>query len=1076
MRTKFKWIFTLLLAFSMQFSFAQEKIVTGVVSDKTGPLPGANVVVKGTTKSTQADFDGKFSISAKPGEVLVISFTGYNNSTVNVGAANTYKVTLDEGIALQEVVVLGYDKTSSKPKSVSAVTTISSETIKNRPNVTVLQSLVGNAPGLNVFSSSGSPGTAKYDLLIRGAGSVNSSTEPLYIIDGIPANSVVFRNINPEDIESVSVLKDAAATSIYGSRSANGVVVITTKSGKFDSSFRVTYSSTYGISELPKDDYNIMNSKQLLTLQRDRGVSAGFGNNYFLNVAVGRIPGDYNNTADYFAFTRPLTDDEIARAPNTDWRDIFFTTSVTKTHNLSFSSGGKNLNNFTSVSYTNQEGIVKNTDFQRFTFRSNFNGKTDNERFQFGTFSTLSFSTRNQLGQETNANVNNNVIQNPLQGSLTGVPYYGSDFYPGTGQGLFNAISQASEYMTQGTPSGTDFDGGNTVLALQDLLVKGNQPNRYNELKVLTNANASFDITKKLTVSTKLGVDYTVSDRVFARAPWSYLAIAVRETTLINSLPLPYGGFENRATTRDFGFNNVTSLLYSDKWGKHSLNAGLYTEYLKSHYTSNSMTHNGLDLLNYSFGAGTGWVTLGPDYPPLLPTVGAFKADAGTFAYFGSATYDYDDRFGLDLVVRRDASYRFIDDKKWGTFGSIGGRWNIDKQEFMKNSVFNMLKLRASYGIQGNQNLGVPAFGGTPIYTQNNLVRDLVASATGYGNTPGYNLDQFGNNLLQWEEQIQMNFGLDFGLWNDRLSGTLDVYNKKTDQLLSSIPLSAAPGAGSGVDGNNGSLQNRGIELALKYKLIRNENLNLTVFANGSYNKNKYLVFQEQKGGLLINAAGTQVNEYYMVPYAGINNVGYTDANGVAQPANGNLLFLDINNNLTETPSNELDPRRTGKSNIPAYQGGFGFNLDYKGFSLDAQFAYVFDVWRLDYSQLWLMSPSFITDNNMSADILDAWTPTNTDTNIPSLDATNFGLASDLSDKWLKDASYIRLRNLNFGYSFDKKMLDKTFMTSLKFFVQAENLYTWTKWRGFDADSGELTNLGKFPAPKTVSFGVNVEF
>lgn len=1037
----------------MQFSFAQEKIVTGVVSDKTGPLPGANVVVKGTTRSTQADFDGKFSISAKAGEVLVISFTGYNNSTLTVGAASNYKVTLDEGIALQEVVVLGYDKTSSKPKSVSAVTTISSETIKNRPNVTVLQSLVGNAPGLNVFSSSGSPGTAKYDLLIRGAGSVNSSTEPLYIIDGIPANSVVFRNINPEDIESVSVLKDAAATSIYGSRSANGVVVITTKSGKFDSKFKVTYSSTYGISELPKDDYNIMNSKQLLTLQRDRGISAGFGQNVLLNNALGRDASDFT----------PLTDAEIARAPSTDWRKIFFTTSVTKTHNLSFTSGGKSLNNFTSVSYTNQEGIVKNTDFQRFTFRSNFNGKSANERFNFGTYSTISFSTRHQLGQETNANVNNNVIQNPLQGSLTGVPYYGSDFYPGTGQGLFDKI-------------GTDFDGGNTILALQDLLVEGNQPNRYNELKVLTNANASFELSKHWTIGTKLGVDYTVSDRVFARAPWSYLAIAVRETTLVNGAPLPYGGFENRATTRDFGFNNVTNLLYSNKWGKHSLNAGLYTEYLKSHYTSNSMTHNGLDLLNYAFGAGTGWVSLGPDYAPLLPTVGAFKADAGTFAYFGSATYDFDEKYGVDIVARRDASYRFVDDNKWGTFGSVGARWNIDKENFMKNSVFNMLKLRASYGIQGNQNLGVPAFGGTPLYTNNNLVRDLVASATGYGNTPGYNLAQFGNNLLQWEEQIQANVGLDFGLWNDKLSGSVDVYNKRTDKLLSSILLSAATGASSDVDGNNGSLQNRGIELALKYKLIRNENVNLTIFANGSYNKNKYLAYTEDKSGDFINAVGTQVNEYFMVPYAGINNAGYTDVNGVAQPANGNLLFLDINNNLTENPSNDSDRRRTGKSNIPVYQGGFGFNFDYKGFSLDAQFAYVFDVWRLDYTQLWLMSPSFISDNNMSADILNAWTPTNTNTDIPSLDATNFGVASDMSDKWLKDASYIRLRNLNFGYSFDKEMLSKSFMTSLKFFIQAENLYTWTKWRGFDADSGELTNLGKFPAPKTISFGVNVEF
>jgi len=1058
MRSKFKWIFTLLLALSMQFSFAQEKTVTGVVSDKSGPIPGANIVVKGAAnRSTQTDFDGKYSIKAKAGEVLIISFTGYTNSTVTIGAANSYNVTLNDGIKLEEVVVLGYDKTATKPKSTAATTTISSESLKNRPNVTVLQSLQGNSPGLNVFASSGSPGSAKFDLLIRGAGSVNSSTDPLYIIDGVPANSVVFRNINPEDIESVSILRDAAATSIYGSRSANGVVVIKTKVGKYESSFKVNFSSTYGVSELPTDHYNIMDSQQLLTLQRDRFTGAGGGGNSVFNQAVlGRDP---NGTG----FNDPLTDNEIARTRTTDWRKVFFTTSVTQSQNLSMTLGGKNLNSFNSISYTNQEGIVKNTDFQRFTFRSNLNGRSNNEKFTFGTNLTLAFSKRHQLNQETSDAINNNVVQNPLQGSLTGVPYYPETLYPGSGQALFDLI-------------GTDFDNGNTTMVLQDLLVEGNQPNRINELKILANANGGYQLTKDLAFNTRLGVDYNVSDRVFARAPWSYLAIAVRETTLVGGQPIPYGGLEDRITARDFGFNMVNSLKYTKTFGKHSLDLGVFTEYIKAHYTSNSTRQNGLDLLTYSFGAGTGWVNLGTTYPTLIPSTSAFKVDAGTFSYFGSATYDYDDRFGIDLVARRDASYRFIDDKKWGTFGSIGARWNIDKESFMKNSVFNMLKIRASWGIQGNQNLGIPAYGGNPLYTLPSLTRDLTASTTGYGNTPGYDLSQFGNNTLQWEEQAMTDIGLDFGLWKDRVSGTVDVYNRRTNQLLSSINLSAAPGAGPDLDGNNGSLQNRGVEVLLKYKPFRGDKFNLELFVNGSYNKNKLIHYERTPTGDIINEVGSLVNEYYMVPYVGINSHGFTDADGVEQPADGSLLFLDINNNLTTNPSADTDRRRTGKSNIPVYQGGFGFNLDYKGFFVDTQFAYVFKVWRLDYTYLWLMSPSFISDNNMSADILNAWTPTNTETNVPSLDAANFDVASDMSDKWLKDASYIRLRNLSIGYNFDKKMLDKTFMTSLKFFVQGENLKTWTKWRGFDADSGELTNLGKFPAPRTISFGVNVEF
>ena len=1036
MRSKFKWIFTLLLALSMQFSFAQEKTVTGVVSDKSGPLPGANIVVKGTTRSTQTDFDGKYSIKAKQGEVLLISFTGYIDSTIAVGAANSYNVSLKEqSIKLEEVVILGYDKTATKAKSTAATTTVSSESIKNRPNVTVLQSLAGNVAGLNVITSSGSPGSAKFDLLVRGVGSVNSSTEPLYVVDGVPTNSVVFRNINPEDIESATILRDAASTSIYGSRSANGVVIIKTKNGKFESNLKISYTSTYGISELTKDKYNLMSSQQLLRFQRDNSISAGAGNNVILNAYLGATDGI------------PLTDEQILRAPNTDWRDIFFNTSQTQTHSLSLTSGGKNINNFTSLSYTEQSGIVNTTNFQRFTYRTNLAGKSNNDKFNYGTNLTLALSKRFELGQETNSGINNNVVQNPLLGSLTGVPYYGSDFYPGTGQGLFDLV-------------GTDFDGGNTTLVLQDLLQDGNQPNRFNEIKILANANASYKLSRDFTVGTRFGVDYTDSNRTFARAPWSYLAIAVRENSA-----LPFGGFEIRTSDRDFGFNIVNSLKYSRVFGKHSIDAGVYMEYIKAYRTFNTSRQNGLDLLTYAFGAGTGWTNVGANFPALRPTTSAAKNVGGIFSNFISATYDYDGKYGLDVTARRDASYRFVDDNRWGTFWSVGGRWNIDKESFMKNSIFNMLKLRASYGIQGNQNLGVPAFGGNPLYPNANLVRDLIATGVGYGNSGSYGLSQFGNNTLQWEEQTMTDIGIDFGILKDRLSGSVDFYDRITDKLFTSINLSAAAGAGTGLSGNNGKLENKGIEVSLRYKVVRNNNFNLEVFANGSFNENKYkdIVRTPDAGNNVIEENGGQVNEYWVVPYAGVN------------PANGELLFVAADGSLTESPD-DVDRRRSGKSNIPVYQGGFGFNMDYKGFFVDSQFSFSYDQWRFDYAQLWLNSPSFAADNNMSTDILNAWTPTNTNTNVPSFNASNFDLGTDFSDKWLKDASYVRLKNVSFGYNFSKKMLEKSFLTSLKLFVQAENLYTWTKWRGFDPDFGTTANVGSFPTPRTVSFGVNVEF
>ena len=309
------------------------------------------------------------------------------------------------------------------------------------------------------------------------------------------------------------------------------------------------------------------------------------------------------------------------------------------------------------------------------------------------------------------------------------------------------------------------------------------------------------------------------------------------------------------------------------------------------------------------------------------------------------------------------------------------------------------------------------------------------------------------------------NLGLDFGLWNDRFSGNVDVYQRTTDKLFSSINLSAAAGAGSGLAGNNGSLENKGIEVALRYKVFRGKDFNLEVFGNVAYNQNKYIdiVSTPNADANVIDENGGMINEYWVVPYAGVN------------PANGELLFVAADGSLTETP-NDVDRRKSGKSVIPIYQGGFGFNLDYKGFFVDTQFSYSLDQWRFDYAQLWLNSPSFAPDNNMSTDILNAWTPTNTNTNVPSVNAANFDLGTDFSDKWLKDASYVRLRNFSFGYNFDKKTLEKSFITALKLFIQAENLYTWTKWRGFDPDFGATANVGSFTTPRTVSFGVNVEF
>lgn len=1023
MRSKFKWIFTLLLAFTMQFSFAQEKTVTGVVSDKTGPLPGANIIVKGTKNSTQTDFDGKFSIKAKQGDVLVVSFTGYSTQSISVTAASNYTVTLTEGETLKEVVIVseGYNRARTKATTTSALTTVTAEVIENRPNASFLNSLQGTAPGASILSSSGSPGSAKIDLLIRGASSLNASTDPLIVIDGVPTNGNQFRSLNQNDIETVSILRDAAATSIYGNRGANGVLVITTKQGKYGSALKITYDAVTGVNVLPKNKYNMSNSRQVLTIEKRKNTGLG----------------------------ATLTDAEIAAYDvNTNWREEFFGVDVTQQHNLGLTFGGENISTYSSFGYFKQGGMVPTTDFQRFTFRNNINGKSNNGKFTYNSQLSLAYSRRNELNQETNDGVNNNTIQNPLHGATMGLPYVAANQFA-TGQDLYNEI-------------GTDFSGPNDTYVLEDILKKNSLPSWADESAILANISASYKLTKDLTLSNRFGIDFKQNDRVFARAPWSYLAIAVRE-----SRGEEFGGFERISQSKDFTFTNIVSLGYSKKIKElHRIDANVYMEYMKSHFRSTSQTQNGLNPLTYAPGAGTGYIAFNSANPnSYLPSVSASKIDAGTLSYFATLDYDYNDKYGFGAVIRRDATYRFVDDFKWGTFWSVSGRWNIDKEKFMEGSTFSMLKLRASYGTQGNQNIIAPGYGTNPLLLGTSIVRDLNATGAGYNNDPGIFVSNIANTSLRWEEISQANIGLDFILLNNRIEGNIDVYRKQTEKLYSDITRSASTSLYSQT-GNNGGLRNSGVELQLKYNVFKNKELDLQLFANMAYNKNEItsLLETDQSGNATVNLVGQMANQWNLIPYVGVNQ------------ANGNLLFLDADGNVTENPDLVADRRLTGKSYIPVYQGGFGFNSTYKGFFLNTLFSWTKDSWRVDNQLAWAYNVDFIGDDNVSSDLLNAWTAANP-TNFPALNATNGSTyGSTDTDRFLYDSSFLRFKNLTFGYNFPSAFLKGTFIQSLRLYVQGENLYTWTKWRGFDPENTQLLSVTAFPNPKTVSFGASIRF
>ncbi|RMZ61064.1 SusC/RagA family TonB-linked outer membrane protein [Chryseobacterium nematophagum] len=933
--------------------------------------------------------------------------------------------TKDKEAKIEEVVILGYSKTATKAKDVTASTTVSPELLENRPNASFMSNLQGTAPGVTVSTSSGSPGSAKIDVIVRGVSSLNALTDPLYVIDGLQTNATEYRNLNPNDIESISILRDAAGTSIYGNRGANGVVVIKTKQGRYGSAFKISYDATTGVSFMPNHDYNMADTKQILTLERAANVGKGMG----------------------------LTDEQINSEPvNTNWRKQFFNADVIQQHNLGLTFGGENVTLYSSLGYMQQGGLVPTTDFKRMTFRNNLNGKSKDGRFNYSAQVALGFSRRNQLDEETNTGINANVVQNPLLGSIIGLPYLAAGLYP-TGNDLFNAIQLNTA-------------GGKRIWVLEDVLKPGNMPSRYDQTSIFANAFASYKLTDDLTLGNRIGVDYKVTDRLFARSPNLWLSRAVAAQSATTAVPNPYGGLEILSNTRDLTFNNIVNLNYNKTLGeKHTLDVGLYFDYLKAHYLLKTQQRNGLDPKTWSPGSGAGYIGFNDQNPTFyLPSASAGKVDAGTLAYFATVDYDYDSKYGFSGVIRRDGTYRFAEDYRWATFYSVAGRWNLDQESFMQGSTFDLLKLRASYGTQGNQNLIPPAQGNNPIFTLPNATRTLNSVTTGYNNTLGsLSLSSIGIADLRWEKISQFNVGLDFRLLGRKLEGNFDYYIKDTRDLYNTINVSAATTSIYSFTGNNGKLRNTGVELLLRYHLINNENTKLSFFANGSYNKNTIRELAvEQKTGSLINRVGGTAYEWNLVPYVGVNE------------SNGNMLFLDANGNVTESPT-ENDRRATGKSYLPKWQGGFGLNAAYKGFFLDALFSYQAGLWKSDNQLTWLYDPTSLGEYNLSADLLNSWTPENTHTSMPALNATNTGLDGD-SDRYLFNASFVKLKAVTFGYTVPKSFLNSSFIKSLKIFVQGENLAWWSKWRGFDPEGLTTYSVSVYPNPRTVSIGANVEF
>lgn len=1000
MRSKLTWMLTPLLVLCMTFSFAQEKAISGNVTDQDGvPLGGVAVVIVGTSTGVQTDFDGNYSIRASVGQVLRFTYLGQKTVDRTVGSANVINVVMEEDAeALEEVVVQGY-RTAPKEKSSIASVTISAETIENRPNASFVQTLSGQVAGLNITTASGQPG-ANATVNLRGVTSINGNTEPLFIIDGAPVDQDNFRSLNPQDIASVSVLKDAGATAIYGNRGANGVVVITTRSGNYNAPLEVKYTGILSFASLQKNDYNLMNSQEQLTLENERG--AGLG--------------------------ATLTPQEIAGYTTTDWADYFFDTGLTQNHTLTLTSGAEKFSQFTSFGYFDQEGILQDSDLKRFNIRNNTSGRSENDKFNYSTSFTINYSESNEPNSIGSGAINRNYIL----GAYQSVPYLSPADYE-DGAALLSPLLFS-----------------NTPLFLIDRL--NTYTRKEEEVKIIGSVNASYLVAPNLTARVVMSADYQSEFLTRAEGPTSFNAL------LFGGAENPTSGFQQQTSTRQFSYNQVTSLTYDNQWGKHAINVGGYMEYFKAHFRQFGYFANGLNPKTFYPGDGSGIINVvfDQDEQALLfvDNPQAQILNAGLFSYFTQADYDFDTRYGFTGTFRRDASYRFSGSNKWGNFFSLAARWNIHNESFMQGSPFNQLKLRASYGTAGNQRIS-----GNSYFSAPDLTKNLFVTSQGYALNNAISFSQLANTTLRWETVTQANVGIDFEVFDSRLRGSIDGYVKETSDLFQSTPISAVTGL-TQLDANTGDLTNTGFDFSVNYDLIRAksaDDLNLTLNLVGNYNKQELGNLPNEEGEIIgTGRDGGKLFEYFTIRYAGVN------------PANGNLLFLDADGNVTENPDADTDRVWLDKNIYPDWQGSFGFNLDYKGFFVQTQFNYTIGVDRYDFDLSGFQNPDNIGQFRSSRDLFRAWTTDNRITDIPRYDAPN--RAAFASDRYLRDADYIRLRFATVGYTFPAKSLEGTGIKSLRIFGNGENLFTITKWRGFDAEA--LSNTSRlYPTPRTLSFG-----
>ena len=1010
MKKRLQGFLTLLLVLVVQIGFAQEKTVTGTVVDQDGlPLPGVNVIEKGTSNGAQTDFDGNYSISVAEGDILTLSYVGFKTQEITVGASNTIDVTMavDAG-ALEEVVVVGYGSTR-RELSTSAVSTISAEEIEDFvPSTSIDNIMQGQAAGVQVTAANGRPGNTAF-VQIRGVGSINASTTPLYIVDGTPIDANDVANINPNDIASFSILKDAATVSKYGSRGANGVVVITTKQGKSGEA-KITFRNSIGFGERIEDPFDLMNASQKLELERQY---AELGVN-----AAQSLPGATSND-EQLAYLRSL---------DTNWESELLRRSYIQSNSLSVSGGDEKLSYFFSLGYDKNSGIIDRIDgFERISTRLNATYQAK-DWLTVGTNISLARSS-------TDLPRDRNNVQNPFRGVYDYNPY--EPLYVTDADG--NVVNDA-----QGNPV---FNPTSTGFPIARALTT--EPENNRNFLIIGGAYADVKFSDKF--SNRFSVNAT-SNR-FNRTTRSIAGGVLQG--FVGDANFPGTQTDNYSLDFEYNVNNILS--YRDSFGLHNVGADFLLEYNENIFTDLFATSRGFPS---------------PDIP--YQDVAAEATAAGSeerrrilFSQGLFLDYNYDEKYILSGSIRRDGSSRFAPDNKYGYFYSGSAAWNLAKEDFLQGTFVDDLKLRASYGTSGNQNIGDFAY------------LDLLQFNTYNGFTTAIPVG-VGNPDVQWESQAILDIGVEFALFNNRVSGVVDYFKKNSRDLLLDRPISQTVGdENNSITANIGEIENSGIEVSLKADVVRNADFIWTVGGNASFLDNEVVSLvdgEDIPNGTTRLREGEEVYSFFLVRYAGVN------------PANGQPLYYDADDNLTNEYSSADAVLLEDKSPFADLEGGFYTSFKYKGFGLRGDFVFKKGNYILNFQRSSGVQISNI-DANQRVEAFNYWKEPGDQNVLPS--PLFADTADQTSTRFLESGDYLRLRTMTIDYRVPSEFLSQFSLDGLRLYATGQNLLTWTDYNGdpeiglgsaetADQDTqgfvpGEFS-LFSYPQTKSYTFGVELSF